>query len=72
LSDERTASAQAVTEAVADLAQEIKEFSWENVRLLISAGKVDKRKVYYKTIDKLGQVESFADWSDDRDWTGQA
>ena len=72
LSDERTATAQAVTEAVAELAQDLKEFSWENVRLLISAGKVDKRKVFYKTLDKLGKVESFADWSEDRDWTGQA
>src|SRR5258706_2274305 len=34
LSDERTAAAQAVTAAVAGLAQELKEFSFENVRLL--------------------------------------
>jgi len=34
---------------------------------------VDKRKVFYKTIDKLGAVESFAGWSaDDRDWADQA
>jgi DNA polymerase III subunit delta len=72
LSDERTATAQAVTEAVAELAQDLKEFKWDNVRLLISAGKVDKRKVFYKTVDKLGKVESFADWSEDRDWAGQA
>ena len=72
LSDERTATAQAVTEAVAEVSQELKEFSWENVRLLISAGKVDKRKVFYKTLDKLGKVENFADWSEDRDWAGQA
>lgn len=72
LSDERTATAQVVTEAVAELAQELKEFKWDNVRLLISAGKVDKRKVFYKTIDKLGKVESFADWSEDRDWARQA
>ncbi|MDB6112560.1 MAG: polymerase delta, partial [Pedosphaera sp.] len=39
----------------------------------ISAGKVDKRKVFYKTIDKLGVVESFAGLSvDDRDWEVQA
>src|SRR5213075_1492334 len=40
LGDERTASAQLVTENLAELAQELKEFSWEKVRLLISAGKV--------------------------------
>src|SRR5436190_22459586 len=57
LGDERTASAQLVTENLAELAQELKGFSWEKVRLLISAGKVDKRKVFYKTVDKLGTVE---------------
>lgn len=72
LSDERAAT-QDVTEALAELAGELKEFSWQNVRLLISAGKVDKRKAFYKTLDKLGAVESFAGWSvDDRDWAGQA
>src|SRR5207247_6153756 len=60
LGDERAASAQAVTESLASLAQELKEFSFQNVRLLISAGKVDKRKVFYKALDKLGKVESFA------------
>ncbi len=73
LGDERAASSQAVTEALAALAQELKAFSWDNVRLLISSGKVDKRKVFYKALDKLGTVESFAGWSvDDRDWAEQA
>jgi DNA polymerase-3 subunit delta len=73
LGDERAAAAAAVTNALADLAQELKAFSWQGVRLLISAGKVDKRKVFFKTLDKLGSVESFAGWSvDDRDWSSQA
>lgn len=73
LGDERAASSQAVTESMAELAQELKDFSWENVRLLISAGKVDKRKLFYKTIDKLGAVETFAGWSvNDRDWAQRA
>ncbi len=72
LSDEKAAT-QGVTDALAELAGELKEFSWQSVRLLISAGKVDKRKVFYKTLDKLGAIESFAGWSvDDRDWAGQA
>jgi DNA polymerase-3 subunit delta len=72
LSDERTASAAAVTETLTEIAQELKEFSWQSVRLIISAAKVDKRKVFYKTLDKLGTVESFAGWSvDDRDWADQ-
>ena len=73
LGDERTASAQAVSETLAELAQELKEFTWDKVRLLISAGKVDKRKVFYKALDKIGSVESLAGWSvDDRDWANQA
>src|SRR5581483_10485575 len=51
----------------------LKAFVWQNVRLLISAGKVDKRKIFYKTLEKLGSVELFAGWSaDDRDWADQA
>ncbi len=73
IGDDRVAAAQALTDSLADLAQELKEFSWQNVRLLISAGKVDKRKVFYKALDKIGTVESFAGWSvEDRDWAAQA
>ena len=73
LGDERAASAQAVMETLAELAQELKAFSWKDVRLLISAGKVDKRKTFYKTLEKIGTVEGYAGLSiDDRDWAGQA
>jgi DNA polymerase III subunit delta len=73
LGEERTASSAAVTEALAELADELKKFSWQNVRLLISAGKVDKRKVFYKTLEKIGSVELFSAWSqDDKDWADRA
>jgi DNA polymerase-3 subunit delta len=73
LGDERAASTQAVTETLAEIAQELKSFSWQGIRLLISAAKVDKRKVFYKAMEKIGAVESFAGWSvDDRDWAAQA
>ena len=76
LGDERVASAQAVTEALAGLAEELKGFAWarhSGIRLLISAGKVDKRKTFFKTLDKIGFVETFAGWSaDDRDWAERA
>ncbi len=72
LGDERAAQAKAVTETLAELAQELKDFSWDKVRLLVSAGKVDKRKVFFKTLDKLGKVESFEALSvDSRDWAVQ-
>jgi DNA polymerase-3 subunit delta len=76
LGEERAASAQAVTETLTGLAEELKNFSWARdggVRLIISAGKVDKRKSFFKTLDKIGTVESFAGWSaDDKDWADRA
>lgn len=73
LGDERVASSAQVTETLAGLAQEWKTFDWRGVRLLISAGKVDKRRTFYKTLESLGQVENFAELSlDDRDWTVRA
>lgn len=73
LGDDRTASSQAVTAGLGDLADLLKSFSWQGVRLLISAGKVDKRRTLFKTLNKLGSVESFSGWSvNDRDWAEQA
>jgi DNA polymerase III subunit delta len=73
LGDERTASSQAVTQTLGELAEELKNFEWQNVRLLISAGKVDKRKTFFKTLDKIGTVENFSAWSaDDKDWADRA
>jgi DNA polymerase-3 subunit delta len=73
LGDERTASSQAITETLVELAEELKQFAWQNVRLLISAGKVDKRKTFFKTLDKIGSVETFSAWSaDDKDWAERA
>jgi DNA polymerase III subunit delta len=76
LGEERLASAQMVTESLSSLAEELKAFAWSRnpgIRLLISAGKVDKRKTFFKTLDKIGSVESLAGWSaDDRDWAERA
>jgi DNA polymerase-3 subunit delta len=73
LGEERTASSQAVVEGLTQLAEVLKTFAWQNIRLLISAGKVDKRRSFYKVLEKLGTVEAFAAWSpDDRDWADRA
>jgi DNA polymerase-3 subunit delta len=73
LGEERAASAAAVTETLAELSEELKKFEWQTVRLLISAGKVDKRKAFFKALDKLGKVEVFAAWSvEDKDWVDRA
>src|SRR5262249_41144228 len=72
LGEERAAQTAPVTESLAELAQELKAFSWEGVRLLVSAGKVDKRKVFFKALDQLGTVEVFEELSvNDRDWADQ-
>ena len=71
--DERTASAAAVTEGLGRLAQELKTFRWDGVRLLISAGKVDKRRLFYKTVEGVGEAEEHRGLSlDDKDWAEQA
>ena len=73
LGDERAASAQAVSASLAELAQELKEFPWKDVRLLISAGKVDKRKTLFKTLEKIATIEGHAGLSiDEKDWADQA
>lgn len=73
LGDDRTASSGDVTDTLVELAQELKDFQWQNVRLLVSAGKVDKRKTFYKTLEKIGRVECCDGWSvNDKDWADQA
>src|SRR3954470_22452189 len=70
---DRTSESAAVTGSLASLADELKKFNWEGVRLLITAESVDKRKSFYKTISKLGTVEELNGWSiDDRDWADHA
>lgn len=73
LGDERTAKAGDVTDTLGELAEELKEFQWQSVRLLISTGDVDKRRVFYKTLDKIAKIECFNCWSvNDKDWVMQA
>ena len=73
LGDDRTSSSALVTESVSELAQDLKTFVWQNVRLLISAGKTDKRKTFYKTIEKIGSTEAFKAWSlEDKEWAAEA
>ncbi|RME94761.1 MAG: DNA polymerase III subunit delta [Verrucomicrobia bacterium] len=68
----RLSGFESVTEAVKDWEAELKAFPWEGVRLLISAGKVDGRRTFGRTIQKIGQVETFASLAETRDWASQA
>ncbi len=73
LGEDRTSSSAAVTAALTEFAEELKAFRWDGVRLLISGGKPDKRRSFFKTVEKLGSVEPFTALSaDDKDWASRA
>lgn len=73
LGTDRTSASSLVTESLASLAEELKTFNWQGVRLVISAGEVDKRRGFFKIIEKTGAVEVFAGWSiEQKDWADQA
>ena len=59
LADTPTTRAEAVKEALADLAELLKNGLGDGVTLLISAIGCDRRKTLYKTIEKLGEVQFF-------------
>ncbi|MBL9128567.1 MAG: DNA polymerase III subunit delta [Verrucomicrobiales bacterium] len=73
LGEDRVSEAQAVVEGVADLAKDLSTFAWNGVRLLLSAGKIDRRRGFYRTVEKCAEVEHFPGLSaDDRDWRDKA
>ena len=73
LGDDRTAKSKEVSGGLADLAAMLKTFEWAGVQLLISGGRADKRKTFFKTLTKAGHVEEFVALSvDDRDWQAKA
>jgi DNA polymerase III subunit delta len=69
LGEERTASTEAVIKALADLVPVLQSFPWGQVRLVITAGKVDKRRAFYKAFEKMGSVQAFTELTlDTPDW----
>ena len=60
LGDDRTASSRDVTDQLNGLAKGWETFDWQGVRVLVSAGKVDKRKTFFKTAKKIGTVEDLS------------
>ncbi len=57
LADDRTGGAEATTDALTKLADVLKGGLPEGTRLLISGGAIDKRRIFYKTLEKVGEVE---------------
>lgn len=73
LADDRTSGSSAVNEALGDLANEFKTFNWQGVRLLITASKPDKRRTFFKLLEKIGVVElHIALSAEDKDWVARA
>lgn len=68
LGEDRTGQSATVTEALGELAEQWKTFRWSGLRLLISASKPDKRRVFYKTLDKQAEVEFFGSLAEEKDW----
>ncbi|MBL9135787.1 MAG: DNA polymerase III subunit delta [Verrucomicrobiales bacterium] len=73
LGEDRLSEAQSVVAMMADFGKELAGFRWSGVRLLISAGKVDRRRAFFKVLDKFAVVEQFVGLSaDDREWQDKA
>jgi DNA polymerase-3 subunit delta len=71
--EDRVSEAQAVAEAVGEIGRELADFRWDGVRLLISSGKIDRRRGFYRTLEQRAKVEHFPGLSgDDRDWRDKA
>ena len=60
LGDERTASSREVTDRLNGLAKDWETFDWQGVQVLISSGKVDKRKAFFKSAKKIAAVEDLS------------
>ena len=60
LGDERTASSRDVTDRLNGLAKGWETFDWQGVRVLISCGKIDKRKAFFKSAKKIAAVEDLS------------
>ncbi|MCC6231300.1 MAG: DNA polymerase III subunit delta [Verrucomicrobiales bacterium] len=73
LGEDRVSESATVVEALAEFARELGAFRWTGVRMLISAGKVDRRRSFYKTLDKIAQAEHLPGLTaEDRDWQDKA
>ncbi len=73
LGEDRTSNSATVTAALTDLAKELKSFRWDSMRLLVSAGKPDKRRAFFKWLESAGRVEIYTALSaDDKDWASRA
>lgn len=73
MGEDRVSEAQGVVAALGELSKELAAFRWDGVRLLVSAGKIDRRRAFAKGLEKYATVEHFPGLSsEDRDWREKA
>lgn len=73
LGEDRVSEAEIVLSNLGEMARELAAFRWEGVRLLISAGDIDRRRAFFKTLTRIANVEHFPGLSaEDRDWREKA
>ncbi len=73
LGEDRMAESKDVVEGLAAMIEEINQAGEGRFRLLISAGKVDKRKSFFKQFQKLASVEVLDGWDASKsDWVSEA
>jgi len=66
---DRVSESKQLLETIDELAHDLVAFEWSNVRLIINAGRVDRTRSFYKTLQKAGVVEYFEVFSvNDKDW----
>jgi len=70
LGEDRTGTSKNVTEHLTDLVARLKSLNWENLRLLVSAEKISKRKPFYKGLSDFANFEEFAAIPAEKDWEG--
>ncbi|MCF7668829.1 MAG: DNA polymerase III subunit delta [Verrucomicrobia bacterium] len=73
LGNEKTASGKNVTERLNELAGTWENIVWDKLKLLVSAGKINKQRVFCKILLKSAATENYEVWSaSDRDWQEKA
>ncbi len=76
--EDRVSDGAAVVQSLSDLGRELSAFDWRGVRLVISAGKLDRRRTFFKALEKIADggkavIEHFPGLSaEDRDWRDKA
>jgi DNA polymerase-3 subunit delta len=73
LAEDRTVSGAAITQRLTDLLDDLKRLPGDRLRVLISAGKVDRRRAFFKALEQLAVVETYEPLNvSSKDWVEQA